>query len=56
MDGVVCGHIHHAEMRDIDGILYANDTSKGTLEALAHIAPDASGNMPLLDAKSIELV
>ena len=25
LDGVVCGHIHHAEMRDIDGILYCND-------------------------------
>ena len=24
-DGVICGHIHHAEMRDIDGILYCND-------------------------------
>jgi len=24
-DGVVCGHIHHAEMREIDGILYVND-------------------------------
>lgn len=23
--GVVCGHIHHAEMRDIDGVLYCND-------------------------------
>ncbi len=23
-DGVVCGHIHHAEMRQIDGILYLN--------------------------------
>ena len=23
--GVVCGHIHHAELRDIDGMLYAND-------------------------------
>ncbi len=23
--GVVCGHIHHAELRDIDGVLYAND-------------------------------
>jgi UDP-2,3-diacylglucosamine pyrophosphatase LpxH len=23
--GVVCGHIHRAEMRDIDGILYCND-------------------------------
>ena len=24
-DGVVCGHIHHAEMRDVRGILYMND-------------------------------
>jgi UDP-2,3-diacylglucosamine pyrophosphatase LpxH len=25
VDGVICGHIHHAEMREIDGILYCND-------------------------------
>lgn len=25
VDGVVCGHIHHAEIRMIDGILYCND-------------------------------
>lgn len=25
LQGVVCGHIHHAEMRDINGILYCND-------------------------------
>ena len=24
LDGVVCGHIHHAEMRDLGGILYCN--------------------------------
>ena len=24
-DGVICGHIHHAEMRLIDGMLYCND-------------------------------
>jgi UDP-2,3-diacylglucosamine pyrophosphatase LpxH len=24
VDGIVCGHIHHAEMRTIDGVLYAN--------------------------------
>ncbi len=24
-DGVICGHIHHAEMKDINGILYCND-------------------------------
>ncbi len=25
MDGVVCGHIHRAEMREIGGVLYCND-------------------------------
>lgn len=25
VDGVICGHIHTAEMRDMDGILYVND-------------------------------
>ena len=25
VDGVICGHIHHPEIRDIDGILYCND-------------------------------
>jgi UDP-2,3-diacylglucosamine pyrophosphatase LpxH len=24
-DGVICGHIHHAEIKEIDGILYMND-------------------------------
>ena len=24
-DGVVCGHIHHAEIREINGVLYCND-------------------------------
>jgi UDP-2,3-diacylglucosamine pyrophosphatase LpxH len=25
VDGVVCGHIHHPEIRDINGVLYCND-------------------------------
>jgi UDP-2,3-diacylglucosamine pyrophosphatase LpxH len=25
VDGVICGHIHKAEMRDIDGVRYVND-------------------------------
>lgn len=24
-DGIVCGHIHHAEIKDMNGILYCND-------------------------------
>lgn len=25
VDGVVCGHVHHPEMREIEGVLYCND-------------------------------
>ncbi|MBC6405929.1 MAG: hypothetical protein GDA41_09470 [Rhodospirillales bacterium] len=25
VDGMICGHIHHAEMRNINGILYCNN-------------------------------
>jgi UDP-2,3-diacylglucosamine pyrophosphatase LpxH len=24
-DGVICGHIHHAEIKNVDGITYMND-------------------------------
>jgi hypothetical protein len=24
-DGVICGHIHHAEIKEVDGIVYMND-------------------------------
>jgi UDP-2,3-diacylglucosamine pyrophosphatase LpxH len=25
LDGVICGHIHKAEMREINGVMYCND-------------------------------
>ncbi|MGA7264162.1 MAG: hypothetical protein WBX30_25195, partial [Stellaceae bacterium] len=25
VDGIVCGHIHHAEIREMNGVLYCND-------------------------------
>ena len=24
-DGVICGHIHHAEIKEINGVIYMND-------------------------------
>jgi predicted phosphodiesterase len=24
-DGVICGHIHHAEIKNINGVIYMND-------------------------------
>ena len=47
LDGVVCGHIHHAEMRDIDGILYANDGD--WVESLSALVEHADGRLEMLD-------
>ncbi|KAK0338895.1 hypothetical protein LTR94_036742 [Friedmanniomyces endolithicus] len=32
VDGVVCGHIHNAEMREIEGIEYYNDGCTALVE------------------------
>ena len=45
--GVVCGHIHHAELREIDGILYANDGD--WVESLTALAEHADGQLEIID-------
>ena len=47
VQGVVCGHIHHAEMRDIDGILYCNDGD--WVESLTALAEHADGRLEIID-------
>jgi UDP-2,3-diacylglucosamine pyrophosphatase LpxH len=47
MHGVVCGHIHHAELRDIDGILYANDGD--WVESLTALVEHADGRLEIID-------
>ena len=45
--GVVCGHIHHAELREIDGILYANDGD--WVESLTALVEHVDGRLEILD-------
>jgi UDP-2,3-diacylglucosamine pyrophosphatase LpxH len=45
--GVVCGHIHHAELRDIDGVLYANDGD--WVESLTALVEHADGRLEIVD-------
>ena len=47
VQGVVCGHIHHAELRDIDGILYANDGD--WVESLTALVEHADGRLEIID-------
>ena len=46
-DGVVCGHIHHAELREIDGIVYANDGD--WVESLTALAEHGDGRLEIID-------
>ncbi|MGN6514566.1 MAG: UDP-2,3-diacylglucosamine diphosphatase [Rhizomicrobium sp.] len=46
LDGVVCGHIHHAAIRNIDGVLYFNDGD--WVESCTALAEDACGNLEIL--------
>jgi UDP-2,3-diacylglucosamine pyrophosphatase LpxH len=50
-DGVVCGHIHKAEMRDIGGILYANDGD--WVESLTALAETVTGELVILCAAPV---
>jgi UDP-2,3-diacylglucosamine pyrophosphatase LpxH len=52
-DGVVCGHIHHAELRDIDGVLYANDGD--WVESLTALIEHPDGRLEILDWTAFEL-
>ncbi len=51
-DGVVCGHIHKAEIRDIGGILYCNDGD--WVESLTALVELESGELRIIDWKAIE--
>src|SRR6201995_4936379 len=46
VDGVVCGHIHHAEIRMIGDVLYLNDGD--WVESCSALVEDARGNLESL--------
>ncbi len=45
--GVVCGHIHHAEIREIDGVLYCNDGD--WVESLTALVEHHDGRLEIID-------
>jgi len=47
VDGLVCGHIHHAEMRDVEGILYCNDGD--WVESLTALVEHADGSLAIVE-------
>jgi UDP-2,3-diacylglucosamine pyrophosphatase LpxH len=51
LDGVICGHIHKPEIRDIDGITYCNDGD--WVESLSALVEDMSGELRLVTWQDI---
>jgi len=49
--GVVCGHIHKAEIRMVDGMLYCNDGD--WVESLTALVEDFNGNLRIVEWKEI---
>jgi UDP-2,3-diacylglucosamine pyrophosphatase LpxH len=47
LDGVVCGHIHHAEMRMVQGVLYMNDGD--WVESCTALVEHQDGRFELID-------
>ena len=47
LDGIVCGHIHCAEIREIGGITYYNDGD--WVESCTALSEDADGTMHIID-------
>jgi UDP-2,3-diacylglucosamine pyrophosphatase LpxH len=45
-DGVVCGHIHKAEIREIDGLLYCNDGD--WVESLSALVETHTGELKII--------
>ena len=45
--GVVCGHIHRAEIRMIDGVLYCNDGD--WVESCTALTEAKDGSMAIID-------
>lgn len=46
VDGVICGHIHHAEICEMDGVLYCNDGD--WVESCTAIAESMTGTFEIL--------
>jgi UDP-2,3-diacylglucosamine pyrophosphatase LpxH len=49
--GVVCGHIHHAEIREIDGVLYCNDGD--WVESLTALVEHHDGRLEIVDHSAL---
>ena len=53
-DGVVCGHIHKAELRSIDHVTYANDGD--WVESMTALIENHDGSLQIIDWNEVGLI
>ncbi|MAJ63596.1 MAG: UDP-2,3-diacylglucosamine hydrolase [Alphaproteobacteria bacterium] len=51
VDGIICGHIHRAEIRDLGGLLYCNDGD--WVESCTALAERPDGTIELIDWRGL---
>ena len=51
VDAVVCGHIHRAEIRNVDGVLYCNDGD--WVESCTALVEEMDGKLSLIHWRDI---
>lgn len=54
LDGIVCGHIHKAELREINGVLYCNDGD--WTESCTALVETLNGDLQLLQWNDIQAI
>ena len=52
VDGVICGHIHHAEISTMEGVLYCNDGD--WVESCTALVEDYAGALSILEWHELE--
>jgi UDP-2,3-diacylglucosamine pyrophosphatase LpxH len=52
-DGVICGHIHHAEIKTIDNMIYMNDGD--WVESLTSLVEHHYGTWEIITWKEIKI-
>jgi len=51
-DGVICGHIHHAEIKDVNGIIYMNDGD--WVESMTALVENTDGTWEIITWANIK--
>jgi len=53
-DGIICGHIHHAEIKMLDGLIYMNDGD--WVESASALVEEMDGTFKLIYWPKVSMI